>query len=372
MDNYGEANEGNNMDQTERLLEKLTNAPGPTGFEGPVRAIMRQELGSISDTIETDGLGSLIAQLRGSSDTPKIMLAAHMDEVGLMVKLITPEGYLKFQTLGGWLDHALINQRWSVLTSEGIIPGVSGLKSAHIVSPEARTQLIRREQIFIDIGATSRQDAESRLGVRPGDPIVPQSVFTPLSGSKFYLGKAWDDRIGLAVIIRVLQNLKRHSSPNTVFAVSTVQEEVGLRGAHTSSFQVEPDIGINLESGVAGDYPSASADEAQEELGKGPAIFLHDSSMIPNLKLRDFVMGIAKKNKISLQFNVLSGYGQDGAEIQRSYRGVPSINIAIPTRYLHTHTGVISRNDFDETVKLVTKVVLQLNDHTVEELQRFD
>lgn len=360
------------MDQIERLLEKLTNASGPTGFEEPVRAIMHQELSPISDTIETDGLGSLIAKLRGSSDTPKVMLAAHMDEVGLMVKLITPEGYLKFQTLGGWLDHALINQRWSVLTNTGVVPGVSGLKSAHIVAPEARTQLIRREQIFIDVGATSRQDAEDRLGVRPGDPVVPQSVFTPLSGSKFYLGKAWDDRIGLAVMVRVLQNLKKHPSPNTVFAVSTVQEEVGLRGAQTSSFQVAPDIGINLESGVAGDYPSANADEAQEKLGQGPAIFLHDSSMIPNLKLRNFVIDVAKKGKVPLQFNVLSGYGQDGAEIQRSRRGAPSINIAIPTRYLHTHTGVISRDDFDKAVKLVTDVILQLNDHAVEELQRFD
>jgi len=154
--------------------------------------------------------------------------------------------------------------------------------------------------------------------------------------------------------------------------VSTVQEEVGLRGAKTSSFLVNPDIGINIESGVAADYPGITQDEAQERLGNGPGIFLHDTTMLPNLKLRDLVIDVSEENNIPLQFEVLAGYGEDGAEMQRSHGGVPSINIAVPTRYLHSHYGVISRQDFDRTVELVTAVIQRLDADTVRHLKSFD
>jgi putative aminopeptidase FrvX len=135
---------------------------------------------------------------------------------------------------------------------------------------------------------------------------------------------------------------------------------------------VEPDIGINIESGVAGDYPGINADEAQERLGQGPTVFLHDASMLPNLKLRDLFVAVAKETEIPLQFNVLSGYGQDGAEMQRSRAGIPTVNLAVPTRYLHSHNGVISRQDFLHAVRLVTEVVRRLDAETVERLRRFD
>lgn len=360
------------MPQVERLLEELTNAYGPSGFEGAVRSIMHRELSSLSLEVETDGMGSLIGCLNGSQDGPKIMMAAHMDEVGLIVKYLTPEGYVKFQPLGGWLDQALINQRWAILTRHGVIHGITGIKTVHVMAQEARNQLFKREQMFIDVGASSRQDAEERMGIRPGDPIAPDSKFTPLSGGKLYLGKAWDDRVGLGLMVEVMRSLQSAPPPNRVYAVSTVQEEVGLRGAHTSSYRVEPDIGINLESGVAGDYPGTNEDEAQERIGGGPAIFLHDSSMLPNLKLRDLVLDVAKEKGIPVQFTVLSGYGQDGAEIQRSRGGSPAINIAVPTRYLHSHNGIISRDDFDRTVQLLTEVVRRLDAETVKRLRSFD
>ena len=360
------------MPQVERLLEELTNAYGPTGFEGPVRAIMQRELSQLSDNMETDGMGSLIAHLRGGSDAPRIMMAAHMDEVGLMVKYIAPEGYIGFQTLGGWLDQALINQRWVILTREGIVPGITGLKTMHVMTPEARNQPFKREQMFIDVGASSRQDAEERLGIRPGDPIAPDSKFTPLNGGKLYMAKAWDDRVGLGLIVEVMRLLKGSPPPHTVYAVATVQEEVGLRGAHTSSYYVEPDIGINIEAGVAGDYPGISPDEAQERVGEGPAIFLHDSSMLPNLKLRDLFIDVAKDKNIPVQFSVLSGYGEDGSEMQRSRGGAPTINISVPTRYLHSHNGIISREDFDRTVELVAGAIQRLDATTVQRLKSFD
>lgn len=360
------------MDRVQGLLEELTNAYGPSGFEGPVRSIVERELKPICNELKTDGIGSLISRLEGKSETPRIMLAGHMDELGLMVKFITPEGFIKFQTIGGWLDQSLINQRWKILTNNGPILGVTGIKTVHVMEPEARQRVFKRQDMFIDVGATDQKDAESRLGIRPGDPIAPDSKFTILSGGNLYLAKAWDDRIGVALVIEIMRTLKKKSTPNTVYGVATVQEEIGLRGAHTSSYQVAPDIGISLESGVASDYPGITKDEAQEKLGDGPSIFLHDNSMLPNLKLRDLFLEVAAENKIPLQFNVLSGYGEDGAEMQRTRGGAPSINIAVPTRYLHSHNGIINRRDFDYAVDLVSSVIFKLDAKTVDYLKAFD
>jgi len=360
------------MDENAGLLERLSNAYGPTGFEGPVRAIVREELAPVADSLETDGVGSLIARLEGASDGPSIMFAAHMDELGLLVRRITSEGFLKFQTLGGWLDQALINQRWVVLTRNGPVPGVTGIKTVHVMSPEERGRLFKRDDIFIDVGARSREDAEQRLGIRPGDAVAPVSAFAPMAGGEMYMGKAWDDRVGVAVMIQAMKALKAAGHPNTVFGVATVQEEVGLRGAQTSAWAVDPDIGICLESGVAGDFPGISEDEAQERLGGGPGIFLHDSSMLPNNKLRDLVVETAAEIGVPLQFNVLSGYGQDGSAIQKTKAGKPSINITVPNRYLHSHTGVIHRNDVAQAIQLVTAVVQRLDADTVARLQAFD
>lgn len=360
------------LDRVERLLEELTNAPGPSGFEGPVRAIVRREITPLATSVETDGLGSLIAALKGSADGPRVMMAAHMDELGMLVKYITPEGYVRFQTLGGWLDQGLINQRYVILTRKGPVQGITGLKTPHVMSQAERGRLIERDRQFLDVGAASRQDAEERLGIHPGDPIAPDSKFLVLNEGRRYVGKAWDDRVGLAVMIEVLRRLKQNPPPNTLYAVATVQEEIGLRGAHTSSNIVKPDIGLSIEVGVASDYPGITLEEAQEKVGAGPGLFLHDSSLLPNLKLRDFVMDAARDKKIPLQFNLLTGYGEDGSEMQRAHGGVPAVNITVPTRYLHNHNGLLSRDDFDRAVDLVTEVVRRLDAATVRRLKSFE
>jgi putative aminopeptidase FrvX len=359
-------------DDNAGLLERLSNAYGPTGFEGPVRAIVREELAPLADEITTDGVGSLISRMQGASERPRVMFAAHMDELGLMVRRITAEGYLKFQPLGGWLDQALINQRWVVLTRNGPVPGLTGIKTVHVMSPEDRAKVFKREEMFIDVGATSREDAEQRLGIRPGDAVAPDSTFAPMAGGDLYMGKAWDDRVGVAVMVQTMKALRAAGHPNTVYGVATVQEEVGLRGAQTSAWAVEPDIGFSIESGVAGDFPGISEDEAQERLGGGPGIFLHDSSMLPNNRLRDLVIETAEEIGVPLQFNVLSGYGQDGAMIQKTRSGVPSINLTVPNRYLHSHTGVINRHDVAGAIRLLTEVVRRLDAPTVERLRAFD
>ena len=357
------------------LLRELSEAFGPTGHEGAVRAILRRELTPLTDSIETDGIGSLIARIGHEDDgVPRVMLSAHMDEVGLMVRQITAEGFLTIQTLGGWLDQALINQRWVVMTRNGPIKGLTGIKTVHVMQPEARGQIFKKEGIFIDVGAASREDAEGRLGIRPGDPVSPDSPFMEMAGGELYVGKAWDDRAGLAALVEVARVLRDSTDPlpATIYFVGTVQEEVGLRGAHTSSFHVMPDVGINLESGVAGDYPGTTRDEAQEALGKGPTVFLHDSSMLPSLRLRDVFVDGAADREMPLQFNVLSGYGEDGAEMQKAGSGAPSINIAVPTRYLHSHNSVIHRDDFANAVRLVSDVVRRLTPDIIAGLTDFE
>ena len=360
------------MPEVKKLLKELTNAYGPTGFEGPVRDILRRELTPIADKVETDGIGSIVATQRGKSDRPRIMLAAHMDELGLMVKYITPEGYIKFLPLGGWLDQSMINQRWVILTCNGPVAGVTGIKSVHVMDADERTRLLKRDEMFVDVGATSKEDAETRLGIRPGDPVAPDSRFEELGGGGRYMAKALDDRVGCTAMVGVVKALHADPGPNTVIAVGTVQEEIGLRGAQTSSFLVEPDVGISLEVGVAGDHPGITMDEAQERLGSGPGIFLHDSSMLPNLKLRDLFVEVAGRENIPVQFNVLAGYGEDGSEMQKSRSGAPSINVTVPTRYLHSHTGVIDRADLDALVALVAAVVRSLDDGVVAALRSFE
>mgnify|MGYP000846262301 CR=1 FL=1 len=354
------------------LLKDLSEAHGPTGFEGPVRDIMHRKLEPLSKKISTDGLGSLIAQLEPNPGAPTVMLSAHMDEVGMMVRFITEEGFIRFQTLGGWLDQALIGQRWQISTSEGIVNGITGIKTPHVMTSDERGRVFKKENLFIDVGAEDKADAEERLGIKPGDPISPHSRFEKLNGSSILLGKAWDDRAGLAVMVGVMENAHTMKLPSNLVAVSTVQEEVGLRGAHTSSEIVKPDIGINLESGVAGDYPGISEYEAQEKLGWGPAIFLHDSSMLPNLKLRDLVKKTADDLSIPLQYNVLSGYGEDGAEMQKSHGGSPVVNITVPTRYLHSHNSLIDYNDVLKAIELVTALVKTLDEETVSKICKFD
>jgi len=188
------------QDRVERLLAELSNAGGPSGFETSVRAILEREMRSAGLETSTDGLGSIIGALRGTADGPRIMLAAHMDEVAAIVRYITFEGMVKFQPLGGWLDQALVDQRWTIMTAKGPLPAISGLKSVHVTSQEERNRVTPRDDVFLDVGAASKEEAEA-LGIRPGDAIVPASSFEEFAHGR-YVGKALDDRVGCVYAAR--------------------------------------------------------------------------------------------------------------------------------------------------------------------------
>jgi endoglucanase len=355
-------------DRIVELFEKLTNAPGPSGFEGPVRRIMVDELKPNVDKISYDGMGSVIAQ-QGSTG-PRIMLDAHMDELGGMIRRITPTGYLSMQMLGGWFDQALVDQRWVIIGSKGPVSAVTGIRDIHVASPEERTKVFPRDGIFLDVGAKSADEVKA-MGIEPGDPVVPDAPFEVLNGTQNYLSKAWDDRIGCAILIEVARHFAHSPHPNQLFYAATVQEEIGLRGAITASDIVKPDIGIAFEVGITKDSPGVAPEEAQEVLGAGPGVFLYDASALPNLKMIAFTKDVAASHSIPLQYDLITGYGEDAAAIQKSNGGVPAENLVVPTRYTHAHNGIINRADFDRMVQLVIAMVEKLDAAQVARIKDF-
>ena len=354
-------------DRVERLLGELADAPGPSGFEEDVRRIVVREVRPLADSVTYDGLGSVIAA-HGNSG-PRIMLDAHMDELGGIVRRVTPTGFLSMQMLGGWLDQALPDQRWIIIGRKGPVTAVTGIRDVHVVPADERTRVYPRDGLYLDVGARNAAEVEA-LGIGPGDPVVPDAPFRVLAGGR-YLGKAWDDRVGIAVVIEALRRLRAEGHPNRLFLAATVQEEVGLRGARTAADLIKPDIGIAIEGGIAGDSPGRNPEETQAVLGGGPGIFLYDSSAIPNRRLVALVGDTAARTGISLQRDLVQGYGDDSAAIQATAGGVPTVNLVVPARYTHAHNGVIDRADFDRTVALVVALIKRLDTTTVARLRDF-
>jgi endoglucanase len=356
--------------KTDKLLtwlKEISEVPGPSGFERRVRELIVQRLAGQCEVLE-DRIGSVIFKKAGLAEGPSIMLAAHMDEIGFLVKTVTKEGFLKFVTLGGWWEQVMLGQRVTVMSPKGDIPGVIGSKPPHVLSPEERKKMMTKREMYIDIGATDKKDAEERLGVTPGVPVAPFTVFTPMANPDLLVGKAWDDRVGCAVVTDVLQQLAKFKHANVVYGVGTVQEEVGCRGAKTSADVIGPNIAIAVDTCIAGDTPGMSEDQSSAKLGEGVAICIYDASLIPHVKLRDFVMETAREAKIPFQLEFSEGGGTDGGRIHLHAQGVPSIVLSVPTRYIHSHNGIISRKDYEATVSLIIALIRKLDQKKLREL----
>jgi endoglucanase len=355
-------------DATVAILRDLANAHGPSGFEEPVRKIMVDRLKPVVDRISYDGMGSVIAE-QGASG-PKIMLDAHMDELGGMIRRITPDGYLSMQTLGGWLDQALPDQRWVILTAKGPIEAVTGIRDVHSATADERARVIPREAILLDVGAKTAAEARA-MGIEAGDPVAPDSPFQIMNGTKNYLGKAWDDRAGCAVLVAVARRMAKLPHPNRIVYAATTQEEVGLRGAHSAADAIKPELGIAIEGGITGDTPGARPDDSQVKLGAGPGIFLFDTSALPNRKLAAYTKATAAAKAIPLQLDSVLGYGDDSSEIQKSTAGVPTVNLVVPVRYTHAHDGIMNRGDFDGMVDLIVAMLQKLDGPAVARIRDF-
>ncbi len=355
------------QDRTLDLLRQLADAPGPPGFEEPIRKLMVDAMKPYASSIRFDGLGSIIAT-QGSAG-PRIMVDAHMDELGGMIRRVTPKGLLTMQMLGGWFDQALVDQRWIIIGSKGPVRAVTGIRDIHYAPLTERNVVYSRDSLFLDVGASSEAEVRA-MGIGPGDPVVPDAPFAVLNGTANYLGKAWDDRVGCAVVVEAMRRLASRPHPNSIFYAITTQEEVGLRGAHTAVEVIKPDIGIAIEAGVTGDV-GAKPEESQERLGAGPGLFLFNNSELPNRKFVQFVKDSAAARQLPLQFDLVTGYGDDSAEIQKSNGGTPTVCILVPVRYTHAHNGVMNRKDFDQTVDLLVEMLEHLDAAAVQRIRDF-
>ncbi len=355
------------MDRTELLLKELTEANGVSGYETEVRKVIAKELEGYVDRIDYDKMGSILAQKKGTSADPKVMVVGHMDEVGFMVKEITKEGFIKFLPLGGWWGHVALGQRMRIITSKGPVIGVIGSKPPHILPQKEREKVMEIKDMFIDVGAQEKFDVQKKLGIRLGDPIIPVSEFTIMGNKRMYLSKAFDNRAACAVVIDIMRKFQRATHPNTILGGATVQEEVGLRGAQTVAYMGDPDVAIVVDVGLAQDVPPDGKGKA-EKIGGGPAILIYDALMIPNLKLRDLAISAAEAKKIPYHLTSMERGATDGGRIHVSRLGVPAIVIGPPIRYIHSHNGLMNRTDYDNTVKLVTELIKKLDKKTVKSL----
>lgn len=350
------------------FLETLTNLPGVSGFEKPVRQALQKQWQPFLKEVQVDGMGNMVGFHVNNQQGPRLLLMSHMDEVGFMVESITEDGFLKVVPLGGITDSVVYAQRWQIQTGKGSVIAYSGMDSPHLLNEKNKQSIPGKNALFLDIGADSKQQAEQQFGIRPGLPVTPDSKFTRLSDRR-YMAKALDDRIGLAAITDVLQQL-RHQQPNQLYVAATVQEEVGSRGASTVYASTKADIAINVEVGLADDYPLLSAERKKRiQLGKGPTLFVYDHTMIPNQELVDWIIALAARHNIPLQLEVETGYGEDGAKLQTSGQGVPTVNLGIPMRYAHQQAGIFDERDYQQLVKLLTLIVENLGPDTYKKIR---
>ncbi|TCS93867.1 M42 family metallopeptidase [Hazenella coriacea] len=346
-----------------KMYKDLTQTPGAPGFEKEVRQLMRNYLAPYSEKIVQDRLGGIFGIKTGDAKGPKVLVAGHMDEVAFMVTKVTSEGFLKFQTLGGWWSQVLLAQRVDIITSSGKwIPGVIGSIPPHILSDERRKKPVDVSQMFIDIGATSDEQVKE-WGIRPGDSIVPHCPFVEMEGGNRLMSKAWDNRFGCGIAVELLKELQDVSHPNILYSGATVQEEVGLRGAATAATMIDPDVFFAVDSGPAGDIPGVK--ESFGQIGKGVVIRLFDRSMIPLPSMREFLIDVAEQENIPYQFFVSQG-GTDAGRVHTINEGVPSAAIGICARYIHSHASIVDKDDIEAT-KAFAVALLKRLDHTAYE-----
>ncbi len=334
-------------------LEKLSNACGVSGRENQIRDLMAQLLKPYADEVQIDRLENVIATKKGRKGSPKIMLAAHMDEVGLMVKNITKEGFIQPLKLGGIDDRILPAQKLVIYTKKGAYPAIIGSKPPHLQKEDERKKVIAFDEFFIDIGAQSREDAQN-MGIAVGDPIGFDIKYTRLGGDAA-MGKAFDNRAGCAAMVETLKLLGEVDC--TVAAVGTVQEEVGLRGAAGAAFGVDPDLALALDVTTSGDVPGVRESDTNVKMGKGPAITITDSGTITHPKILRWLQETAQQQKIPFQLETGLPGSTDAARIFITRQGIPSGTLSIPTRYIHSPVGILNLKDVEYSAKLAAAAI---------------
>jgi len=351
-------------DELETWLKELSEAPGPSGFEEPAAQVFGRFLRPLVDEVRRDHLGGVVGFRRGPEGGPRLLLDAHLDEIGFLVKRIDEEGYLRFSLLGWNTPQQLLDRRVIVHTRKGPVPGVIQTR------PDAPLgRVVPREEMFIDLGSPSKAFTEETLGVRAGDAITHESTFRRLGDPRYLLGKAWDDRSGLAVILGAMRATRGKDLPCTLIAAGSVQEEVTLAGAQVVAALAKPDVAITLDIDETSDQPGASPDYVHAALGKGVVVILHTKEMVPQVRLRDWVLDLASELSIPVQPMVEEGGGTDAGPIHKHGIGVPTLDLVIPQRYYHTANGVIHRDDVEAAIRLVAAIAERMDRATLEKIR---
>lgn len=339
------------------LLKELTEIVGPSGFEDDVARYIAKRLNGTADSIEADNAGNLIVRKKGNQSGPTILVAAHMDEVGFIVKKIEDNGLVRFEKLGGHDDRVLLAQRVQIKTKSGLQTGVIGTISAHMVKFDNPEKVRKHQQLYIDIGATSRQEAEER-GIRIGDPISWFPHFDLLTDTRV-AGKSFDDRVGCAILIQALEELDATDFAGEIVGVFTVQEEVGLRGARVAAHQLHGDVMLALDTTAVSDTPEEMMDSSLA-LGGGTGIKVIDFSLIANQKVREHLIETAEQHQIAYQLEVFPGIGTDAGEMSAAKQGIPTGVLSIPSRNAHSANEVIDLGDVDATTQLLKAFIKEM------------
>lgn len=352
--------------ETLQLFKTLTELPGAPGNEHAMRKFMRSELEKYSDEIVQDHLGGIFGLKKGDDQGPRIMVAGHMDEVGFMVTQITENGMIRFQPLGGWWSQVLLAQRVEIITDKGPVIGVIGSIPPHLLSDEVRNKPMDIKNMLIDIGADDLDDAV-KIGIQPGQQIVPICPFTPMANNKKILAKAWDNRYGCGLAIELLKELKDEKLPNTLYSGATVMEEVGLRGAQTAATLIKPDLFFALDASPANDMSGSKTEFGQ--LGQGTLLRILDRSMVTHRGMREFVLDTAETHNIPYQYFISQG-GTDAGRVHMSNEGVPSAVVGICSRYIHTSGSIIHIDDYAAAKELIIKLVRSADKTTLETIRQ--
>ena len=345
------------------LLQALSEASAPPGREDEVRTIFKQEVSGYGD-VRRDALGNAWVCVN-SKKRAHILLDAHMDEVGFMVSHITDDGFLGFVPLGGWWAGALLAQAVKVLGNKGAVFGVVSCASVHLLDPKAREAVVPIEKLLVDVGASSRQEVV-RMGLSVGDFMVPHAEFKWLQGQGAMMGKAFDNRLGVAAMISCLHGINTHTLESTVTGLASVQEEVGLRGVRAAMHTIKPDIAIVFEAAPADDAPRGGV--VQGALGHGPQLRLFDPTTVFQRNFIDHVIALAKRSSIDIQVAVRRTGGTNAGVIHLHEQGVPCVVLGVPARYLHTHRQVAKVKDFEATCALGQALVQSLTPEVIEHL----
>ncbi len=361
---------------------KWCDAFGPSGFERDVAVLVKEYIEPFADEILQDRTGSVI--FKKGNKGPKVMIAGHIDEIGFIVSGISEDGFLTFNQLGGWWDQVLLSQRVVIKVRDGTkIKGIICSKPPHILSPDERSKVVTKDNMFIDVGCKTKKGVEA-LGIKLGDPIIPDAKFELIKRKQFKkenetgkyvdkevtlaVGKAFDDRLGAFIISEIFRKIKEEKIelPNQVFGVASVQEEVGLRGAQTSAHLIQPDVGFAIEVDISGDVPGVDKTKNPSSMSNGPSILVADGSMLPNPNLKHFVMDVAKDIGLDVQLSILFGGGTDAGVMHKTGSGCPSLVLGVPTRHIHSHYGILDIEDLEKCADLLLEILKRLDQATID------